>query len=118
VHLPLIYEERQGDPRYKAATSRCREFAAEIEEKYFFTVNGFRSGCARARSMERVRSGKVGEPGLPDLSCYNAPKRDKINQMAIIYIPNGRKIDQTDIKYTYTFHGKSIKKLPKFGFLV
>jgi hypothetical protein len=32
--------------------------------------------------------------------------------------PNGRKIDQTAIKYTNIFHCKSLKKLPKSGFWV
>jgi hypothetical protein len=49
--------------------------------------------------------------GLPELSWYNLPKREKMYQ----YTPNGRKIDQMAIKYTNIFHCKTLLKLPKFG---
>jgi hypothetical protein len=33
-------------------------------------------------------------------------------------MPNGRKIDQMAIKYTYIFHCKALQNLPKLGLLV
>jgi hypothetical protein len=32
--------------------------------------------------------------------------------------PNGRKIDQMEIKYTNTVHYKTLENLPELGFLV
>jgi hypothetical protein len=32
-------------------------------------------------------------------------------------MPNGRKIDQTSVKYTNVFHCKTLQNIPKLGFL-
>jgi hypothetical protein len=53
---------------------------------------------------------------LSDFSWYNIPKREKIYQKTIKFtkwrqnVPNGQ-------KYTNIFHCKTLKNLPKFGFL-
>jgi hypothetical protein len=64
------------------------------------------------------------EAGLPDLfgSKYQngkkyIPNENQIYQTAT-KIPNGRKIDQTAIKYTNIFNCKILQNLPKLGFLV
>jgi hypothetical protein len=63
-------------------------------------------------------------PGLPDFSCYNIPKWERIYQITRKYtkwpenMANGRKIYQMDIKYTNIFYSKTLQNLPKFGFLV
>jgi hypothetical protein len=48
--------------------------------------------------------GEAVRSGLPDFSWYNKPKREKMYQNGGKYtksqnMPNGRKIDQMDIKY-------------------
>jgi hypothetical protein len=63
-------------------------------------------------------------PGLPDFSWSKIPKRGKIYQITTKYtkwpqnISNGRKIDQTVIKYTKIFHNKTLQNLPRMGFFV
>jgi hypothetical protein len=50
------------------------------------------------------------QPGLPDFSRYNIPKRVKIYQITTKYTkyprntPNGRKINLISIKYANIFH--------------
>jgi hypothetical protein len=56
-------------------------------------------GAVNRPSWERFLSG----PGLPDFSWYNLPKRVKMYQNRG-NMPNGMKIDQTDIKYANIFH--------------
>jgi hypothetical protein len=45
-------------------------------------------------------------PGLPDFSWYNKPKRGKI--------PNYHKFYQMAINYANAFHWKTLQNLPKF----
>jgi hypothetical protein len=61
--------------------------------------------------------------GLPDFSWYSIPKRWKytkwpqnIPKCHKIY-QNVRKIYQMSIKFTSIFHCKTLKNLPKVGFL-
>jgi hypothetical protein len=62
--------------------------------------------------------------GLPDFFWYKIPKREKINQITTNYtkcpknITKHLKMDQMTINYTNIFHSKTLKNLPKFGFLV
>jgi hypothetical protein len=62
--------------------------------------------------------------GLPDLSRYDIPKREKIFQLTIKYsqwpqnIPDGSEIEQVAIKGTNIIHCKTLQNLPKLEFLV
>jgi hypothetical protein len=57
------------------------------------------------------------QPGLPDFSWHNTPKRWKMYQIAI-KLSNAIEIYQMAVKYSDLFHSKTLQNLPNFGFLV
>jgi hypothetical protein len=82
-----------------------------------------RSDKTRVETIWRQRKLKW-LPGMPD--CFattyqNGTKYTKITRKYTkwpLNMANGRKVYQMDIKYTTNFHCKTLKNLPKFGFLV
>jgi hypothetical protein len=58
--------------------------------------------------------------GLPDFSCNNIPKREKLPKLPQIYqmainIRNGIKRDPMETKFTNIFQCKTLQNLPKIG---
>jgi hypothetical protein len=55
--------------------------------------------------------------GLPDLSWYNIPKREKYTKINT-KIPYGSKMDKISVKFTSILHCTALQNLPKLGVLV
>jgi hypothetical protein len=114
------FESRQG-VRFSREKKQCCCVKLTVflcHTKYYLN-----NDCTVSGTSQRNVCGNV-LAGLPDFSWYNIRICGKLYQITIKYtkwpqnISNGRKIYPTAIKYTNTFHRKSLQKLRKLGFLV
>jgi hypothetical protein len=104
--LGIMYQGKSGNP-YSTSTE-------------IFAFPPKLSRCnAKSRSDEICRiivpPNRSPKAGLPDLSWYIIPKREKYTKISINR-PNGHKRDQMTIKYANMSHCKSLQNLPKLGY--